>query len=142
MKALIAILPLLIAQSDKKSELPKQPFSLKLNQETYLTDTKGVANPSTIIGLTPGDAVRIYFTDGTHFTAMVRETSMHADGIFKVFGEMINPSDAGFGFVLTKDGTFAGAIVQRKQNIVHKLGYDEDAKGYVFKYDKPQKVGS
>lgn len=143
--SLIALLPLLIAQSVEKpvkSEEQKQPFSLKLDQETYLTDTFGVANPNTIITSKPGDTVRIYFTDGTYFTAIVKETTMHEQGIFKVFGEMTSPTNTGFGFVLTKDGTFAGAIVQRSQNIVHQLLFDETMKGYVFKYVKPPKVGS
>lgn len=143
--SLIALLPLLIAQSVEKpiiSEEQKQPFSLKLDQETYLTDTNGLANPNTIIASKPGDTVRIYFTDGTYFTAIVKETTMHEQGIFKIFGEMTKPANTGFGFVLTRDGTFAGAIVQRTGNIVHQLMFDESANGYIFKYVKPPKVGS
>lgn len=142
LKPLVLLLPLLIARPAEKSEDQKPPFSLKLDQETFATDTKGVANPTTIIGLKPGNAVRIYFTDGTYFTALVKETTMHSDGVFKVFGEMINPENTGFGFVLTKDGVFAGAVVQRGPNIVHQLLYDEDAKGYIFKFVVPPKPKS
>lgn len=133
MKALIALLPLMIAQSVDKTET-KQPFSLKLDQITYLTDTKGVANPNTIIQTKPGDSVRIYFTNGTYFSAIVKETSMQDNGVFKVFGEMTSPDNTGFGFVLTRDGTFAGAVVQRTEDVTHQLMYDEILKGHVFKY--------
>lgn len=133
MKALIALLPLLIVQSTDKTET-KQPFSLKLDQITYLTDTKGVANPNVIIQVKPGDAVRIYFLNGTYFSAIVKETNMQDNGVFKVFGEMTSPDNTGFGFVLTRDGVFAGAVVQRTEDVTHQLLYDETLKGYVFKY--------
>lgn len=133
MKALITLLPLLIAQASDKT-INKEPFSLKLDQETYLTDTRGIANPNTIIHTKPGDIVRIYFVDGKCFTAIVKETNMDDRGIFKVFGEMTSTDNTGFGFVLTKDGTFAGAVVQRNEDITHQLLYDENLKGYVFKF--------
>lgn len=142
MKSLIALLPLLIIQAPEKQTAPKPPFSLRIDQETYITDTKGVANPSTVIGLKPGDAVKMYFVDGTCFTALVRETTMIEGGVFKVFGEMISHTNTGFGFVLTKDGIFAGAIVQRNSNTVHQLVYDEEAKGYIFKFQKQEKQAS
>lgn len=141
MKALIALLPMLIAQSSEKADTTKQPFSLKLDQETYLTDTQGLANPNTIITSKPGDTVRIYFVDGTYYTAIIKETNMTSDGVFKIFGEMTNPGNTGFGFVLTKTGIFAGAIVRRTEDITYQLLYDEQAKGYIFKMVKqPKKV--
>jgi len=142
MKSLIALLPLLIIQSPEKPIAPKPPFSLKLNQETYITDTSGVANPNTIIGLKPGDAIKMYFVDGTCFAALVRETTMIEGGVFKVFGEMTSHSNTGFGFILTKDGIFAGAIVQRNSNTVHQLVYDKEANGYIFKFQKQEKQTS
>lgn len=138
MKALITLMPLLIMQStDKvtKPESDKQPFALKIDQETYLTDTQGVANPNTIIKMIPGNVVRIYLTDGTFFTATVKETTMHSEGIFKAFGEISNPPNMGFGFVLTKDGVFAGAIVNRTTNVTYKLKYSEAHQGHVFLMD-------
>lgn len=143
---LLALFPLLIAQSAPKSDNSKdgskEPFSLKLDQESYVTDTSGVANPSVIINLKPGSTIRIYLPTGKCFTAIVKETTMLSGGVFKVFGEMTNSKDTGFGFVLTKDGVFAGAIVQRDTNTTHTLSYDDDAKGYIFKYSIENKIGS
>lgn len=133
MKALIALLPLLITQ-EVDSSINKPPFSIKLDQEVYLTDTLGVANPNTIIRTKPGDSVRIYFSDGTYFSAIVKTTEMSDQGVFKVFGEMTSPKNTGFGFVLSKDGVFAGAVVQRDQDITHQLLFDEVRKGYIFKF--------
>lgn len=133
---------MLIMQSSPKAEEQKQPFALKLDQETYLTDAQGVANPNTIIRLIPGNTVRIYLTDGTFFTAMVKETAMHSEGVFKAFGEILQPKNSGFGFVLSKDGIFAGAIVNRDSGQTFKLQYSEVHQGYVFFLDKPEKIGS
>jgi hypothetical protein len=144
--ALVSLLPVLIAQSADKpvpnNDDNKQPFALKLDQEAYATDTSGVANPNVIINLKPGLSIRIYLPGGKCFTALVKETTMLSGGVFKVFGEMTNSNNTGFGFVLTKDGIFAGAIVQRDTNTTHTLSYDEAAKGYVFKYAVEHKIGS
>jgi hypothetical protein len=138
MKALILLVPLLIAR-EMDPPVEKPPFSIKLDQEKYFTDTLGIANPNTIINSKPGDTVRIYFSDGTYFSAIVKTTEMSDQGIFKVFGEMTSPNNTGFGFVLSKDGVFAGAVVQRNENITYHLQYDEVRKGYIFKFVKTEK---
>lgn len=142
MKALLALIPMMIMQSAQKADEQKQPFALKLDQETYLTDTQGVANPSTIIRLMPGNMVRIYLTDGTFFTAMVKETTMQSEGVFKAYGEMLTPKNSGFGFVMSRDGVFAGAIVSRDDNKTYKLQYSEPHQGYVFLLHNTEKSGS
>lgn len=138
MKIAAFVLTIILASvCNSNSEIRKGPFSLKLDQETYLTNTNGVANPVAIINAKPGETVRIYLPDGTVFGAIVKEASMQSEGVFKLFGDLTKIPNAGFGFVLTKDGIFAGAIVQRDTNTIHKLYYDEEAKGYIFKYTTP-----
>ena len=132
MKSLI-LLALLASSIAKQAqpELPKYP-QLKLDQESYLTDTQGVLNPQVIISLRPGDNIRIYLTDGTLFQGLVKETSLTDNSVFKVFGDISSHKNTGFGFCITKDGIFAGAVVQRDQEIQHTVTESVPHKGYIL----------
>lgn len=137
MKTKTTILATLFATSSVfggiKSELPKQPFSsLKLDQETHLTDNFGILNPKMIINLIPSNNIRICLADGTILSGVVKETNMENNEVFKIFGEITNKPNTGFGFVLTKDGIFAGAVVFRDTEETHTVQFSEEAKGYIL----------
>ena len=117
-------------QKDTVEEKP--PFSLRLDQESYLTDTKGVLNPGAIISLKVGTNIIIYLTDGTVLKGLVKESQMLDSKIFKVYGDIINKPNTGFGFVLTENGTFAGAVVFRDSNATYTVQYSEAFKGAVL----------
>jgi hypothetical protein len=116
----------------KQGEIQKAPFSLKIDQETYLTDTKGVLNPKMILGLIPSNSVKIYLTDGTVLNGLIKETENHNNEIYKVFGEVTNKENVGFGFVLTKEGIFAGAVVFRNTDETHTVQYSEELKAFIL----------
>ena len=117
----------------KIAEIPKQPFSsLKLDQETYLTDTNGILNPKMLLGLIPSNQVRIYLTDGTILNGLVKETEIINNETYKVFGDITNKNNAGFGFVMTKDGVFAGAVVFRDTDETFTVKYSEEAKSFTL----------
>ena len=117
----------------KIAEIPKQPFSsLKLDQETYLTDTNGILNPKMLLGLIPSNQVRIYLTDGTVLNGLVKETEIINNETYKVFGDITNKNNAGFGFVMTKDGIFAGAVVFRDTDETFTVKYSEEAKSFTL----------
>lgn len=120
----------------------ENPFSLKLNQETFLTDKNGVFMPSSLLKLIPGNAIKIYLTDGTELNGLVKSTEVSNGEIFKIFGEMTNKNDTGFGFVLTKDAIFAGAVVFRDTDTTYAVSYDEFRKGFVLTRRISQKLGS
>lgn len=129
----------------KQGEIPKQPFSsLKLDQETYISDTNGVLNPKILIGLVPSNLIKIYLTDGTVLNGLVKETEIFNNEIFKVFGEITNKKNTGFGFVLTKDGIFAGAVVYRDTEETYEVKYSDDLEAYILvkKLGKPFKPSS
>ena len=112
----------------KLAENLKQPFSsLKLDQETYLSDTNGILNPKMLLGLVPSNLIKIYLTDGTVLNGMVKETEIVNNETYKVFGEITNKNNVGFGFVLTKDGVFAGAVVFRDTDETYTVKYLDDA---------------
>ena len=120
----------------------ENPFALKINQETFLTDKAGIFIPTAILKLVPGNAIKIYLIDGTELNGLIKSTEVINSEIVKVFGEVTNKNNTGFGFVLTKDAIFAGALVFRDQNIVYKINYSESAKGFILIADKTEKIGS
>jgi hypothetical protein len=120
----------------------ENPFALKINQETFLTDKTGVFIPSNLIKLIPGNSIKIYLTDGTELNGLVKTTEMFNGEILKIFGEITNKNDAGFGFVLTKDAVFAGAVVFRDTDTTYAISYDELRKGFVLTRRISQKLGS
>lgn len=115
-----------------KTEAPKQPFALKLDQETSISSNSGILIPNAIINLVPSSAIKVYLTDGTLLTGLVKETSMVNNETFKVYGEITNKENTGFGFVLTKEGIFAGAIVFRDKQEVYTVKFSEEADGYIL----------
>lgn len=111
---------------------PKETFPLKIDQETYITDKSGVLNPSNIISLVPSNLIKFYMTDGTMFTGIVKEIETSDKQIFKIYGEIMNKQNAGFGFVLTSEGVFAGAVVIRNSEETYTVQYSRQANGYVL----------
>lgn len=105
---------------------------ISLEQEIYISDKTGLMNPNNIIRLKPRDNIKIYLPDGTELNGLVTKTEDINREIFKVFGDVQNHPNTGFGFVLTKDGIFAGAVVFRDTDITYKLEYSEEAKGYIL----------
>lgn len=128
---IIALLPFLMLSPAFASE-QKNSFALKVDQEAYITDTNGVLIPSSILNLIPSNQVRIYLTDGTMLTGIVKSVEMEDKKIFKVFGELNNRENSGFGFVLTKDGIFAGAVVFRNQDMSYEVTFSESLKQYIL----------
>jgi hypothetical protein len=117
---------------------------LKLQQETFLTDTNGVILVKAVLGLKVGDIIRIYRTDGYSYTGRVTEiTETHApeDPSIRISGIINNVSGAQFGFGAAKGGMFAGAIIEPDKEFIYALELSESHKGYIFlpttKYSKP-----
>lgn len=106
--------------------------AIQLESEIYITDKTGVAIPSSIIRLKPIDNIKIYLPDGTELKGIVTSTEDINREMFKVFGDIQNKPNTGFGFVLTKDGIFAGAVVFRDTDTTYTLNYSEDAKGFIL----------
>jgi hypothetical protein len=123
-------------------EKEKNPFSLKLDQETFLTDKNGVFMPSSLLKLIPGNVIKIYLTDGSELNGLVKTTEVYNGELFKIFGEITNKNDTGFGFVLTKDAIFAGAVVFRSEDITYAVSYDEFRKGFVLTRKISKKIES
>jgi hypothetical protein len=120
--------------------------TLSLEQEIYISDTNGVINASNIIRLKPTDNIKFYLSDGTELVGLVKETQEYNKEMFKVFGDIQNKPNSGFGFVLAKEGVisnegiFAGAVVFRDTDETYTLQYSEAAKGYLLIKSKGKKT--
>jgi hypothetical protein len=129
-------------EKTKEEELaPRSP--LNLNQEMHLSDTRGVIHANMIASLKVMDNIRLYLTDGTLLTGYVKEitseiSSIDNSRIFRVYGEMNNKENTGFGFVLSTNDIFAGAVVFRNSGETYTVVYNDTIGGYILnkKIDK------
>jgi len=131
MKEFVALLPLLIAQVDPIQQ-PKPPFSLSVDQVKFITDTRGVIMPDAVVKAAPGDTVKMYLTDGTVYSGIVKEIQFEIDKFHKVYGDVTDHPNTGFGFAVAKGGVFAGAIVERDTNTTYTVQFNEAIKGFIF----------
>jgi hypothetical protein len=133
------LIPLLSFGSAKSDPIKSQ---LRLDQETFVTDKNGVANPNIIINLIPGQNIRIYLPNGKFFTGIVKSTEMVDDRQFKVFGELHGEEEIGFGFCMIKGGIFAGAICYKNTLETYTLEFSKESAGYVFQKKFTNKIGT
>jgi hypothetical protein len=120
---------------NKNEDLIRPP--LNLNQEMHLSDERGILHQNMIISLKVMDNIRLYLTDGTALTGFVKEVIGEVsvvDGtqIYKVYGELNNKENAGFGFVLTSKDIFAGAVVFRNTGETYTVTYSKEIQGYIL----------
>jgi len=112
--------------------------TLNLEEQVQLSDTNGVMNVLNILKLKPTDNIKFYLSDGTELVGLVKETQLFNKEMFKVFGDIQNKPNTGFGFVLVKAGSlteepiFAGAVVFRDTDETYGVQYSEEAKGFML----------
>lgn len=129
-----AILTFTCFGSIQKQEITKEksPFAPKLDAETYITDTNGIANPTAILYLKPADIVKIYFPDGRVVTGIVKTHEYEKNKMIKMFGDALNYENTAFGFYLTVQGIFAGAVAFRDEGLTYAMEYSEAVKGFIL----------
>lgn len=110
---------------------------LNINQEIHLSDDRGILHENMIMSLKVMDNVRFYLTDGTVLTGFVKEmvgevSVVDGTQIYKVYGEINNKPNTGFGFVLTNTNIFAGAVVFRDTGETYTVLYSSEIKGHIL----------
>lgn len=113
--------------------------TLNIDQEIRVTDNNGKANPEIIIRLKPNDTIKIVLQDKTVLRGLVKEVQSINNEVIKIFGEIMNKENAGFGFGLAKIGVFAGAVVYRDEGIVYSLVESKVDGGFYFIQTEVQK---
>lgn len=129
MKAILASLMIMSASVDK--EIKFRP-NITLDQQHQLTTNGGVLNPNEVIKLKAKDYVTIFLPDGTKFSGMVTKSEFKNQDHFECLGEIYSHKNTGFGFVLTRSGVFAGAVVLRDTDVIYNVTYNKEAEGYVL----------
>jgi len=98
--------------------------TLSLDQERMCTDEIGRLNPNVILSLRVGETIKIVLNDKTVLNGTVKNLEIFSNKeveYMKVFGDITNKNNTGFGFVLTKTGVFAGAVVHRDEDITYTV---------------------
>ncbi len=122
--------------------------TLSIDQQIYISDNNGLLSPASIIRLKPMDNIKFILSDGTELTALVKETEEVNREMFKVYGDIQNKPNCGFGFALVKAGqfskepVFAGAVVFRDTEETYTVQYSEEAKGFMLIKSKGKKSES
>jgi len=106
--------------------------NLSLDQQHQISTNGGILNPGEIIKLKANDCIVVYLPDGTKFSGMITNTEFKNKDHFECFGEMHSHNNTGFGFILTRDGVFAGAIVVRNTDTIFNITYSKEANGYIL----------
>jgi hypothetical protein len=138
----------LFASSSLIAEEPKVIIpTLSIEEQIQLSDNNGVMNILNILKLKPSDNIKFFLSDGTELIGLVKETQLFNTQMFKVFGDIQNKPNTGFGFVLVKAGSltdepvFAGAVVFRDTDEIYGVQYSEEAKGFMLIKTKNSKSG-
>jgi hypothetical protein len=124
---------LLLSQPNAAAGITLQ--SLQLNQEKIISTTFGILQPNLIISLNVGDSIKFYFPDGTEETGIVKSKKEEKDSV-KIFGEILNRKDCGFGFGLTPS-IFAGAVVYQDDGKIYEAKFDDILGGFIFRLKIP-----
>lgn len=114
--------------------------SLSLEQEIRVTDNNGKANPNVIIRLKPNDTIKIVLQDKTVLKGIVTQKQSINEEVVKIFGDITNKENTGFGFGLAKSGEFVGAIVFRDEEVTYTLVQNKVDGEFYFIENKEPKI--
>ena len=105
--------------------------AVNIAAEVQLTDANRVVIPQQVLNLRVGQAISLKRSDGFEYKGVVKEIE-EEDGLYKVFGVMLNAKKTRFGFIATKQGQFVGAIVDEDSSETYLMEFFPAAKGYIF----------
>jgi hypothetical protein len=132
MKILLILITLFLGNAHVSGEIKK---ILEINQEKIISNFLGLLQPNLIISLNIGDSIKFYFPDGSEEVGVVKSKKEEKDSI-RIFGEILNRKDCGFGFGLTPS-IFAGAVVYQDTNQIYEAKFDDVLGGFVFRLKIP-----
>ena len=123
--------------SSPKAESADLKKALQINEQKIISSNLGILQPNLIISLNVGDSIKFYFPDGTSESGIIKSRKEEKDCI-RVFGDILNRKDSGFGFGLTPNA-FGGAIVYRDmdKNKIYEAKFDDLLGGFIFRLKIP-----
>jgi hypothetical protein len=105
---------------------------LAIDQEKFLTDTKGSLQVNGIIRLKVGDSVSISLQDGSQYKGKIFQREEERGEYIKIYGVLNDDEKSGFGFVFTKEEGFNGALVLKKNNTDYAIILNKEDNSFYF----------
>lgn len=124
----ISCLPLCAAAIKEKS-----PFSLSLDEIKQGSSTTGLLNLPVILNLAVGNKLQITLVNGQTYLFLITSTEISdIEESIRLYGECLNKDNCNVGFVFTKKGDIAGAIVNRKDKQTYAIRFNTAINGFIF----------
>lgn len=99
----------------------QEPFSIKLNQEKFLSDKIGFLNLPQIFSLEVADLIHVILNDGSVYKGIVKTKEINEkEKIIIIFGDSVSNKDSSFGFIF-KNEIFVGAVIFRNEEKTYSV---------------------
>lgn len=134
------ILALLLLSSPIYAGIEKaSPFKLSIDEIKQGTDTRGVLNFEVIIKLKVAEKIQFILPNNQTIICMAKSVEIsETEESIRIYGDTLNVRDGGFGFVFTKKGDIAGAIVLREEKKTYAVRPNNLLSGYTFNLEFPK----
>lgn len=134
------VLALLLLSTSTIAGIEKSPaFKLSLDEIKQGTDTRGVLNFEVILKLNAADKIQFTLPTGQIVICIVKSTEVsETEQSLRIYGDTLNIKDGGFGFVFTKKGDIAGAVVLRNEHKTYVVRPNDILQGYAFTLEYPK----
>lgn len=95
--------------------------------------TNGIVNLQLVLNLKPGELVQFTLLDGKTYLYIVKSIEVsEEEKSVRIYGDGISAKNSNFGFVFTKNGDIAGAMVLREEKLTYAIRLNETIGGYIF----------
>ena len=95
--------------------------------------TTGIVNLQLVLNLKPGELVQFTLLDGKTYLYIVKSIEIdETEKSVRVYGDGVSTKNSNFGFVFTKNGDIAGAMVLREEKLTYTIKLNESIGGYIF----------
>lgn len=95
--------------------------------------TTGIVNLQLVLNLKPGELVQFTLLDGKTYLYIVKSIEINeVEKSVRIYGDGISAKNSNFGFVFTKNGDIAGAMVLREEKLTYAIKLNESIGGYIF----------
>lgn len=96
-------------------------------------NNNGIVNLQLVLNLKPGELVQFTLLDGTKYLYIVKSIEIsEEEKSVRVYGDGVSAKNSNFGFVFTKNGDIAGAMVLRDEKTTYAIKPNSAIGGYVF----------
>ena len=123
------LLPLLLVPTLLLSQtLPP----LSIDQEKFVSDTKGALVIKNILALNVGDTISLTTQDGNQFKGKIFQREEEKGSFIKIYGHLNEDERSGFGFIFSKEDGLNGALVFKKTDTDYVIIFNKEDNSFYF----------